>query len=154
MIVKCNACRSQYEIDDDILKPAGRKLKCSQCADVFFQPPPITKTVYLTNGSTIDERNQKMGQAILTAREIDELMGQDPDNPSIDLAGIFNSSVVNFNPARIDPINEEETSLQILTTQTVGATNEATVLTILDPKTKNRYMVALNRMGGIAIQPL
>ncbi|MBF0180205.1 MAG: zinc-ribbon domain-containing protein [Magnetococcales bacterium] len=40
MIVQCESCRSQFDVDDAILRPSGRKLKCSQCAAVFFQPPP------------------------------------------------------------------------------------------------------------------
>ncbi|MBF0295426.1 MAG: zinc-ribbon domain-containing protein, partial [Magnetococcales bacterium] len=40
MIVQCESCRSQFDVDDAILRPSGRKLKCSQCSAVFFQPPP------------------------------------------------------------------------------------------------------------------
>ncbi len=40
MIVQCGSCRASFDVDDVILRPAGRKLKCSQCQAVFFQPPP------------------------------------------------------------------------------------------------------------------
>ncbi|MBF0128116.1 MAG: zinc-ribbon domain-containing protein [Magnetococcales bacterium] len=40
MIVQCESCRAQFDVEDAILMPSGRKLKCSQCSAVFFQPPP------------------------------------------------------------------------------------------------------------------
>ncbi|MBF0127708.1 MAG: zinc-ribbon domain-containing protein, partial [Magnetococcales bacterium] len=43
MIVQCESCRSQFDVDDEILRPSGRKLKCSQCQAVFFQPPPKSR---------------------------------------------------------------------------------------------------------------
>ncbi|MBF0272025.1 MAG: zinc-ribbon domain-containing protein [Magnetococcales bacterium] len=43
MIVQCESCRAQFDVDDDILRPSGRKLKCSQCQAVFFQPAPKSR---------------------------------------------------------------------------------------------------------------
>ncbi|MBF0437974.1 MAG: zinc-ribbon domain-containing protein [Magnetococcales bacterium] len=40
MIVHCEKCRAQFDVDDDVLRPSGRKLKCSQCQAIFFQKPP------------------------------------------------------------------------------------------------------------------
>ncbi|MBF0623346.1 MAG: zinc-ribbon domain-containing protein [Magnetococcales bacterium] len=40
MIVQCNSCGSRFDVEDMILQPAGRKLKCSRCKHVFFQDPP------------------------------------------------------------------------------------------------------------------
>ena len=40
MIVNCTHCGSRFDVDDEMLRPSGRKLKCSGCKDVFFQPPP------------------------------------------------------------------------------------------------------------------
>lgn len=39
MIVTCDNCASSFDIDDLMLQPNGRKLKCSACKKVFFQPP-------------------------------------------------------------------------------------------------------------------
>ncbi|MEO5332067.1 MAG: zinc-ribbon domain-containing protein [Magnetococcus sp. YQC-5] len=52
MIVLCESCRAQFDVDDEVLRPAGRKLKCSKCQAVFFQPPPKPNTGNSTVSST------------------------------------------------------------------------------------------------------
>ena len=43
MIVTCNGCNNSFDVDDIMLMPSGRKLKCSACKNVFFQPPPVAE---------------------------------------------------------------------------------------------------------------
>ncbi|MBF0176670.1 MAG: zinc-ribbon domain-containing protein [Magnetococcales bacterium] len=40
MIVQCENCSSRFDVDDRVLLPLGRKLRCSMCKHVFFQMPP------------------------------------------------------------------------------------------------------------------
>ncbi|MEO5377367.1 MAG: zinc-ribbon domain-containing protein [Magnetococcus sp. DMHC-6] len=40
MIVQCGNCNTQFDVNPDILGETGRKLKCSNCKTIFFQPPP------------------------------------------------------------------------------------------------------------------
>ncbi|MBF0153070.1 MAG: zinc-ribbon domain-containing protein [Magnetococcales bacterium] len=44
MIVQCENCSSRFDVEDKVLLPAGRKLKCSMCKHVFFQLPPTPET--------------------------------------------------------------------------------------------------------------
>ncbi|MBF0415297.1 MAG: zinc-ribbon domain-containing protein [Magnetococcales bacterium] len=41
MIVQCTNCSTRFDVDEEMLLPSGRKLKCSNCKEVFFQKPPI-----------------------------------------------------------------------------------------------------------------
>jgi predicted Zn finger-like uncharacterized protein len=38
MITECTNCGTMYEVDDKLLAPVGRKLKCYQCKYIYFQP--------------------------------------------------------------------------------------------------------------------
>ncbi len=40
MIVKCENCGSSFNLKDSLVKPNGRKVRCSKCKKVFFVPPP------------------------------------------------------------------------------------------------------------------
>ncbi|MEO5339482.1 MAG: zinc-ribbon domain-containing protein [Magnetococcus sp. MYC-9] len=40
MIVQCDKCHQQFDVPDDRLRPNGRKLKCPDCDNVFFQEAP------------------------------------------------------------------------------------------------------------------
>lgn len=60
MIVQCESCRAQFDVEDVILRPAGRKLKCSQCQAVFFQPPPKSKEGPSEAKSTSVEKNPEI----------------------------------------------------------------------------------------------
>ncbi|MBF0421787.1 MAG: zinc-ribbon domain-containing protein [Magnetococcales bacterium] len=43
MIVQCTNCSTRFDVDAEMLLPSGRKLKCSNCKEVFFQKPPSTE---------------------------------------------------------------------------------------------------------------
>jgi predicted Zn finger-like uncharacterized protein len=40
MLIVCPSCTSEYAIDPAYLRPAGRKLRCASCRDVFFVDAP------------------------------------------------------------------------------------------------------------------
>ena len=48
MIVECENCGSNFDVDDIMLMPSGRKLKCSSCKMVFFQKPPSKEDIAAT----------------------------------------------------------------------------------------------------------
>ncbi|MBF0158763.1 MAG: zinc-ribbon domain-containing protein [Magnetococcales bacterium] len=39
MVVQCDKCGSRFDVAASLLGTTGRKLKCSRCKQVFFQPP-------------------------------------------------------------------------------------------------------------------
>jgi pilus assembly protein FimV len=39
MIITCKACNTSFNLDDKMLKPAGSKVRCSVCANVFTAFP-------------------------------------------------------------------------------------------------------------------
>jgi predicted Zn finger-like uncharacterized protein len=40
MLIVCPSCASEYAIDPAYLRPAGRKLRCASCREVFFVDAP------------------------------------------------------------------------------------------------------------------
>ena len=40
MIILCKSCQASYRIDPTILEPAGSKVRCSKCQEVFTALPP------------------------------------------------------------------------------------------------------------------
>jgi predicted Zn finger-like uncharacterized protein len=40
MIVQCEKCQTKFNVNDDLLKSDGSKVKCSRCANVFSVYPP------------------------------------------------------------------------------------------------------------------
>ena len=39
MIISCNECDSSFEVDDNLIKEAGSKVRCSKCNSVFVAYP-------------------------------------------------------------------------------------------------------------------
>jgi predicted Zn finger-like uncharacterized protein len=44
MIVTCENCGSSFNLKDSLVKPNGRKVRCSKCKTVFFVPPPAEES--------------------------------------------------------------------------------------------------------------
>jgi pilus assembly protein FimV len=44
MIITCKACNTSFNLDDKMLKPAGSKVRCSVCANVFTAFPQQAPT--------------------------------------------------------------------------------------------------------------
>jgi predicted Zn finger-like uncharacterized protein len=40
MIVQCEKCQTKFNVNDDLIKSDGSKVKCSRCANVFLVYPP------------------------------------------------------------------------------------------------------------------
>lgn len=77
MIVQCNSCNTRFEVDDGMLLPTGRKLKCSNCKEIFFQPPPEN-----TSKKKIDDEEPEGDDD--TATVLGPNQAQDLDEPSPD----------------------------------------------------------------------
>ena len=43
MIVTCEACSTRFNLNDELVKPSGSKVRCSKCLKVFIAYPPITE---------------------------------------------------------------------------------------------------------------
>ena len=43
MLVTCEKCQSKFNLDDDLVKESGTKVRCSNCQDVFtvYRPAPV-----------------------------------------------------------------------------------------------------------------
>ena len=48
MIVPCNSCRSSFQLDSGLVKPAGTLVKCSKCQEIFkvYPPEPVDPRKY------------------------------------------------------------------------------------------------------------
>jgi len=48
MIVPCRSCRSTFQLDSGLVKPAGTLVKCSKCQEVFkvYPPEPVDPRKY------------------------------------------------------------------------------------------------------------
>jgi predicted Zn finger-like uncharacterized protein len=68
MIVTCEKCSTQFAVPDELLKPKGKKVRCSKCAHVWLQlplemvvepeviaeiTPPPKKLNYIPKGSNL-----------------------------------------------------------------------------------------------------
>jgi pilus assembly protein FimV len=58
MIITCKACNARFNLDENLLKPTGSKVRCSKCNEVFMAYPP--------------EIPEEIEEPIETAPEIEE----------------------------------------------------------------------------------
>ncbi|NJL60346.1 MAG: hypothetical protein HC887_12655 [Desulfobacteraceae bacterium] len=56
MIVKCEKCQTAYNLKDDMIRPGGSNLRCSNCKHVFKVIPP--KKSPLGSGRGESEKRQ------------------------------------------------------------------------------------------------
>jgi predicted Zn finger-like uncharacterized protein len=45
MIVTCEACFTSFNVNDELIKPSGSKVRCSKCHKVFTAYPPIPEDI-------------------------------------------------------------------------------------------------------------
>ena len=41
MIITCKACNASFNLNENLLKPEGSKVRCSKCKEVFIAYPPV-----------------------------------------------------------------------------------------------------------------
>jgi len=72
MIVACVACNTQYNLDKNLLKSTGSKVRCSKCSHVFVVHPSdelnISEEIHVTGGESTQ-----------WIKEVEVGMGSDPE---------------------------------------------------------------------------
>ncbi|MBF0447729.1 MAG: zinc-ribbon domain-containing protein [Magnetococcales bacterium] len=108
MIVECENCGSNFDVDDIMLMPSGRKLKCSSCKTVFFQPPPSEDEEPITDfPSQTDVLDEAEEEAFFEEEEevdseADTFIG--PSTPGMNQTSDFEPEEI----SSFDPEEEEE----------------------------------------------
>lgn len=41
MIINCKGCNASFNLDENLLKPEGSKVRCSKCKEIFMAYPPV-----------------------------------------------------------------------------------------------------------------
>ena len=44
MYITCQECKTTFSLDENLLKPTGSKVRCSQCGNIFTAVPPPIET--------------------------------------------------------------------------------------------------------------
>jgi predicted Zn finger-like uncharacterized protein len=80
MIVLCDKCGTQYNLDDARIKPGETKVRCSQCQYVFTIPQPLT----LDEGEIFGETGQQTEDAFMKewAKEFTPSSSLEPRQPA------------------------------------------------------------------------
>ncbi len=55
MIITCEACSTQFVLDDALIKPEGSKVKCSKCLHIFTAVPPEHPKIEVPGGPKFEE---------------------------------------------------------------------------------------------------
>jgi len=79
MIVNCEKCGTQYNIDDTKVKPGETKVRCTQCQHVFTVPHPLT----LNERDIFGETEDKAEDAFMKewAQDVPPQPPQEPRQP-------------------------------------------------------------------------
>jgi predicted Zn finger-like uncharacterized protein len=77
MIVQCEKCGTQYNLDDTKVRPGETKVRCSRCQHVFTVPHPLT----LDEGNIFGETGQQAEDEFMK-EWAKELPPQPPQKPS------------------------------------------------------------------------
>jgi predicted Zn finger-like uncharacterized protein len=79
MIVNCEKCGTQYNIDDTKVKPGETKVRCTQCQHVFTIPHPLT----LNEKDIFGETESKAEDAFIKewAQDVRPQPPQEPSQP-------------------------------------------------------------------------
>ena len=56
MIVTCEACFTSFNLNDELIKPSGSKVRCSKCQKVFKAYPPILEDVTPPQPSELSDK--------------------------------------------------------------------------------------------------
>ena len=76
MIITCNACNAQFNLDENLLKPTGSKVRCSKCNEVFTAYPPLPSE---ETEAPIETTPEAEDQPDVTALETEEKETADED---------------------------------------------------------------------------
>jgi predicted Zn finger-like uncharacterized protein len=76
MLLSCPSCRTEYEIDDDVLPAAGRKARCSSCGAVWHALPDGAEPEIRRTAGTDPDAGAAAGAA--GAPAVEPLLGVSP----------------------------------------------------------------------------
>ena len=62
MIITCEACSTQFVLDDALIKPEGSKVKCSKCQHIFTAFPPDHPNVKVPDEPTPQDHDIPFGE--------------------------------------------------------------------------------------------
>lgn len=92
MIIRCTACQTRFRLADDKMKPAGVRVRCTNCHEVFTalpphsQPPSASRPTLDTAGSS-----DASGPTIKASRPTETVQQTSLDSPDLDFDfGEFN----------------------------------------------------------------
>ena len=77
MYITCEQCSTIYRLDENLLKPTGSKVRCSQCRHIFMASPPQTDAAIAV----------EPGVAAAVAGTAEQQTTFDQELEGIDLAG-------------------------------------------------------------------
>ena len=60
MIVTCEACFTRFNLNDELVKPSGSRVRCSKCLKVFRVYPPITEELPLAPPTETSDINLEL----------------------------------------------------------------------------------------------
>ncbi len=76
MIITCKECNARFNLDENLLKPTGSKVRCSNCNEVFTAyPPKISEETKAPIETTPEIEDQPDVTALVTEKE--ETAGED-----------------------------------------------------------------------------
>jgi predicted Zn finger-like uncharacterized protein len=104
MIVQCEKCGTQYNLDDTKVRPGETKVRCSRCQHVFTVPQPLT----LDEGNIFGETGQQAEDEFMKewAKELPPQKPSEPAPPAPDQAPPPRAFVP---PSAEEPVFGEET---------------------------------------------
>jgi len=74
MIIRCEKCGTKFRLDDDAVKPAGARVRCSVCRHIFTVLPPGRGEARVSGGE-IENRNVPSGDKKKKATPVGRLPG-------------------------------------------------------------------------------
>ncbi len=76
MIITCEKCNANFNLDESLLKPTGSKVRCSKCKEVFVAyPPKVPEEVEAPLEMELDIEDQKVTEDL----EVDKKETAEPD---------------------------------------------------------------------------
>lgn len=79
MIISCSHCQTSYEVDASYFEPDGRKVKCSSCSTVWFQP-------YKRPEDVIDVEKTSSDSPVAGVKDqLEDTTGDQEDSPGGDI---------------------------------------------------------------------
>ena len=112
MIITCQECNSSFNLDGNLLKPTGSKVRCSKCHKIFVAYPqtppeePETPAEILADIDDVPETKDVPGPDELDLSDMDKLFAEEKDS---EIEDITDEAIEDFD---LDFEPETETSAE------------------------------------------